>query len=73
MACDEDESKLQKSVDNIHSILMPGGYLFCVSRGSPESRCHLFETEQEEPEASEVADDDDERYGTANYGVFGQI
>jgi SAM-dependent methyltransferase len=70
VACSEDDSKLQTSIDNIHSILMPGGFFFMVSRGSPDQRCHLFESDQEEPEASEVADDDDERYGTAHYGGF---
>ena len=44
---------------NIHSILVPGGYYFLVSRGPPETRIHLFESE-DEPEASEVNDDSDE-------------
>jgi hypothetical protein len=59
IACHEDDEQMVRAVNNIHSIIMPGGYYFLISRGPPDIRMHLFESQDHEPEASEVNDDSD--------------
>ena len=63
IACHEDMEKMQHAVRNVNDILMPGGFYFLVSRGSPDMRMHLFEKEGDEPEPSEVNSDEDNKPG----------
>lgn len=57
IACHEDIDKMQQAVDNVHEYLVAGGLYFLVSRGSPATRRHLFESPDRQVEASEVNDE----------------
>ena len=59
--CSEDQQLGISAIENIHKLLTRGGLYFLVSRGSPQMRMHLFESQNDDgeyPDASEVGDDD---------------
>ena len=60
--CDQDPSKGLSAIENVHKLLTRGGIFFLITRGSPQMRMHLFESQDTDdiPDASEVGEDDDE-------------